>query len=209
LVEGLRRPGGNITGSTIHAVDALGKAWEVLKEFRPRARSIGCIHARGELDMPFMPAIREAQAAAANRLGLRHADIVVDPEGPFARVETAVLASGAELLDVNMGLNWPWAADLMKLLERQSIPAVWVLPGHVRMGGLMALNGSFDEAIRAAVQIVARILKGEPPAKIPVYEVRHVDLAVNLRTARAMGITVPPSVLLQANIIVDDEEKAR
>jgi putative ABC transport system substrate-binding protein len=99
-------------------------------------------------------------------------------------------------------MNWPWYAELLRFLERSGTPASWGETG-VKDGGLISLDPSAEEMAREAVRIVAKILRGEAPATIPVYVSTRSRITVNLRTARAMKLTIPPSVLMRADQVVE------
>ena len=203
LVESLRRPGGNLTGTAWPPFEAITiKSWELLKELRPAARRIGALLGRDDVGGVWMAELRAAQIAAAARLGLERVEIVVRTTEGFAPVERAIRSAQIDLLDPENGTDWPWRADLLGFLARSGIPAVWD-EVWVKDGGLLSLNASFEELSREAVRIVAKILRGEKPATIPVYVATRFKITVNLRTARAMKLTIPPSILLRADVVVE------
>jgi putative ABC transport system substrate-binding protein len=174
LVQSLRRPGGNITGTHEPRDRSHREIMGSAHGSPSRRRSIGSLFARGGFDSTWAPLAREAAAAAGSQLKLRVAEIPVDPAGPSPASRKDVLASGVELLDITGG-NWPWIAELMRFLERRSIPAHWEVPSLVRRGGLLSLIGNIQEATRAAVQIVARILKGRAARRDPGSGVERGD----------------------------------
>jgi len=202
LVQSYRRPGGNVTGTTNHGIAVAEKGWEVLKEMRPRAKRIGAFFDTGYLKESWFPLVREAQFTAASHLGLERVEIVVPASGGSATAQRAVTDARVELLDIAWG-DWPWAWDFNEFLIQAAIPALWELPWQVKKGGLLALIGSMDEARTEAARIVAAILRGADPATTPVYEVRRIDLTLNLRTARRMNLEIPKSVLLRADTLVE------
>src|SRR5262249_27508283 len=99
--------------------------------------------------------------------------------------------------------NGGWGPGLMRLVERSRLPTLWIHAGRVREGGLLSANGSTNESQVGAYVIAARILRGAKPGEIPVQTPTRYVIAVNLRTARAMGLTVPASVLVRATTVGD------
>lgn len=200
-VDSYSRPGGNVTGTTNQGTEVIALGWELLKRMRPGARRAGALLEEGLLATPFASGVREAQARAAVSLGLEQVEIVVHRDAGFAPVEEAIHRGRIDLLAV-----WayaPWLPELMALVEREAIPTLWESTGMVKAGGLMSVLGNFAEAMRASVSIVASILRGREPATIPVREVTGIDIAINLRTARAMKLAIPPDILLRANRVFE------
>jgi putative ABC transport system substrate-binding protein len=203
LVESLRRPGGNFTGASDRSVELMVKSYQLFRELRPGLKRVGILMDDATTDDD-RALVRDAQGPTAKRLGLERVEIVVPMKATVAQVEGAIRASRVEALDVALsgdGDLVPWTKDAMKFIERSGILAAWDHPGLVRDGGLLSVGGNLREIQREAVRIVARILRGTKPGDIPVYEGRGVRIALNLRTARAMGLAVPESVLLQATYI--------
>jgi putative ABC transport system substrate-binding protein len=202
LVQSLRRPGGNITGSTSGSVALVPKTCEIYKALRPQLKRIGILCDDASLG-PEVDLMREIQAQAAKRLGVDRVDIVVPTEADASQLEKAVLSAKVDAIDVALSIDdVPWAKDAMRIVERAGIVASWDNRWRVSQGGLLAVEGDYIEAIRESVRIVAQILRGSKPAEIPVYESRRVVITINLRTARAMNLAIPESVLLQATNVI-------
>jgi putative ABC transport system substrate-binding protein len=121
----------------------------------------------------------------------------------FREIERAIVAANVDVLMTLLGGAESRSRELMEFVQRAAIPTLWEMPGLVRAGGLLSHRGSLAEAQRKAVEIVARILRGENPATIPIHEVTSFDVVLNLRTARAMKLEVPRSVLVQATEIIE------
>ena len=204
VVESLARPGANVTGTTLAApFGDEPKGWEMLKALAPRAKRIGVTWYEDELSDPVFVSESVVLEAAGKRLGLAVVDVVVPRNVDAARFEAAVRSAKVDLLDA-VGLGGEDSlSDIMRFVERARLPAVWHNPALVSAGGLLSATGSVAEAHREAVKMAALILRGARPAGIPVRSPRRHITAVNLKTARAMGIMVPQSVLIRADVVVE------
>jgi putative ABC transport system substrate-binding protein len=203
-VQSYSRPGGNVTGIMFYPPGHELKGWELLKEMVPNARRIGVLEYQDDPGGPWTPDVRSMQLAAASRLGLELVRIAVPADSVFAVIERAIRDARIDLLAGNFDEDAPWTPDLMRFLERSRIPAAWSGPGIVRRGGLLSAGPSWAGQYTTAVTIVARVLRGASPATIPVHAPTSFTTAINLRTARAMGLTVPASILLRADVVVDE-----
>lgn len=203
LVESYHRPGGNITGTTNMGTERIGKLWEFLRALRPDAQRFGMMWTDARLGEPLAQHTRAASREVSARMGVECVEIVVAADAGFPEVEKAIQASGAQVLTVLSGLSRPTSIELTGFLERSRIPAGWETLDAVRQGGLLYHMGSLEEAFREAVRMVARILRGASPGQIPVQEVTRFELAINLRTAQAMGLAVPDAIRLQATHVFD------
>lgn len=203
LVESYHRPGGNITGTTNMGTERIGKTWEILRALRPDARRFGALWTDARLSQPLAQHTRAICREVAARMGVENVEVVVPASAGFPEVEKAIRASGAQVLTVFFGLSRPTLVELTGFLERSRIPSGWETLDAVRQGGLLYHMGSLEEAFREAVRMVARILRGANPAQIPIQEVTRFELAINLRTARAMGLVIPDAIRLQATQVFD------
>ena len=206
IVDSLRRPGRNVTGTTQALTEFVPKMWELVKEFRPDARRGGDLYGFVEGgDDRYRPQVLEQHAAAARALALSIVEIPVPRRASLEEACAAVDRARVEVIQVDDSIyGAPWMADLLKFLVRRAIPNVHPFPGPVRnSGGLLSLTPDFSEGERQGIAIVDRILRGERPATIPVYEVTRSRIVVNARTARAMGLKVPASILARANEVID------
>ncbi|HET7730871.1 MAG TPA: ABC transporter substrate-binding protein [Usitatibacter sp.] len=201
FVDSYSRPGGNVTGTTNQGAEVVPLGWQLLSRMRPGARRVGSLMDEEMLASPWAPVVRETWRRAAVSLGLEQVEIVVRGDAGFAPVQEAIRRARIDLLAV--GTYAPWLPELMAFVEKEAIPALWVTVKMVEAGGLMSVLGSFDEAMRASVSIVASILRGREPGTIPVREVTGIDIAINLRTARAMKLAIPPDILLRANRVFE------
>jgi putative ABC transport system substrate-binding protein len=201
FVASLARPGGNITGlSTLHPAIS-GKRLEILKEVLPRLSRVAFFgtstwvgNAQG---------LRETElAAAALGVKLQYLD-VADPKG-FA---TAFQAAGKGQAEAALMLVWnpilnPRRKDIAELAVRSRLPTVFRDREHVQSGGLMAYGPNIPDLFRRAATFVDKILKGAKPADLPIEQPTKLELVINLKTAKALGLTIPPSVLARADEVI-------
>jgi putative ABC transport system substrate-binding protein len=204
LVQSFQRPGANVTGTTlVFADEEEFKGWEILRELVPHARRLGVFWEPGELDDPQSAGERKAMKEAARRLGFDLVDIVLPRTFTVEGFARAVRDAKVDVVDAEFPIPAPLAQGLIKVLERARIPALWAHNGLVRAGGLLSANTSRSEAYREAFKIAALILRGADPATTPVRTPRRYLVAVNLKTARNMGLEVPQSLRLRADVVVE------
>jgi putative ABC transport system substrate-binding protein len=201
LVTNLHRPGGNITGATTLAVEMGQKRLELLNEMVPDVRLVwALVNDKGpNLD----PLVKDMELAARNiGLALRfvHASTVGDLEPVFAilsRERARALVIGTDTFYNSQSHR------LGGLTLRHAIPAVYQYREFTAAGGLMSYGGSITDAYRIIGTYAGRILKGERPADLPVQQSLKAELFINMKTARTLGLTVPPSLLVRAEEVID------
>jgi len=203
LVASYGRPGGNVTGSTLAqpGTDILG--WQLLKELSPKAKRLGVLWRDWELGEPWVPMVEAQEKAAAARAGFEWVRVLFPRTKAFAPVERAIRAARVDVLDFGTDSEEPWAADLARFVERERIPTLWGQRARVREGGLLAVHGAGGQAMVDAIAIAARIVRGAKPAEIPVSSPTRFIISINLRTARAMGLAIPPSVRVRATEVIE------
>ena len=202
LVTSLARPGGNVTGVTNINTELVSKRLELLRELVPKAAIVAL------LVNPTSPEITEAVSkelqATTRTLGLQlhilHASNDRDFDTVFTtlaqlRVGALVIAPDAFFISRNEQLGI--------LTSRHGVPAITQFREFAAAGGLMSYGGSFSEPTRQVGIYTGRILKGEKPANLPVQQPMKVELVINLKTARALGVTVPQSVLNRADEVIE------
>jgi putative ABC transport system substrate-binding protein len=201
LVASLNRPGGNVTGVTTYSSDLDTKRLELLHELVPQAALVGVI-----LDPAFSAATNQAQdvEAAARALG-RKIEIVMiatvaDIDGALARLR----AMNADALSVATGpLGYNRRAELIAAAERHAIPAIYETRETVLAGGLMSYGTSIPAVYRQIGVYTGRVLKGEKPADLPFLRPSKFEMAVNLKTAKTLGLSIPTSLLLRADEVIE------
>jgi putative ABC transport system substrate-binding protein len=201
LVASVPRPGGNVTGVSFLTLELVGKRLELLREVLPRLSRVAIL---ANPEHPGEPAeLRESQTAA-ERLGLnvkyvqvRRAD---DFEGAFNRIER----DGAEAIvafpDV---LVMSQAKAIAEFATKRRIPAVSGWGSFAAAGNLMTYGPNLDESYRIIAAYVDKILRGASPADLPVEHPTKFELVVNVKTAKALGLTIPPSLLARANQVIE------
>jgi putative ABC transport system substrate-binding protein len=202
LVASYSRPGGNLTGVAVMNVELTAKRLEILHELLPTTTSIAL------LSNPTNPIIAEAETReleVASRifgtyLLVVNASDASEFEGAFAtlvreRVGALVVSSDVVFANLN--------DQILALVARHSIPAIYQDRKYTAAGGLISYGSNYLDAFRMVGVYAARILKGEKAADLPVYQATKFELAINLRTAKALGITVPQTLLARADEIIE------
>jgi putative ABC transport system substrate-binding protein len=201
LVASLARPGGNITGMTTMTAPLGGKRLELLKRTVPGLARVAVFW--NPPNLAYGPVLKELEAAAPMlRLKLERVEVRVpaDFEGAFAAAVKqragALIAPGDPLVS-----NRPKMVADLALKYR--LPTLTDNKEFVDVGGLLSLGPDLVESYRQAATHVDKILKGANPAELPMEQPTKLDVGVNLKTARALGLTIPQSVLLQANHVIE------
>jgi putative tryptophan/tyrosine transport system substrate-binding protein len=197
LVKSLARPGGNLTGVAALGPELAAKSVELLRELRPGLRRLGVLaHATDS----FTPALLQALAQAAAVLGLElHIERVREP-GQYAAVFDGWRRQRVEAVFVQPSLPGQAAADLAL---QHALPSTSFVRSFVEQGGLLAYANDLAEIARRVVDTVDRILRGASPATLPVQQPTRFDLLLNQRTARALGITLPGTLLQRATEVIE------
>jgi putative tryptophan/tyrosine transport system substrate-binding protein len=202
LVASLARPGGNLTGVTSLTAEVGPKRVELLHELVPTAASIAL------LVNPAAVAIRETIStdlqAAARKLGLQvhvlHASAERDFDAVFATL--AHLRPGGLVIGSDPFFN-SQSERLAALALHHAVPAVYQYREFAAAGGLMSYGGSLTDMYRQVGGHTGRILKGEKPADLPVQQTTKVELIINLKTAKALGLEIPPTLLARADEVIE------
>ncbi len=201
LVASLARPGGNLTGVTFLGGELAAKQFELLHETVPKAASIGLIE---NPTNPNSDAVRSEVQAAANALGQQlvvgKAIVENDIEPAFTRL--AQQRIGALLVRSDTLFN-DRPERLVALAARHGLPAIYPLRSFAEAGGLMSYGTSLSDALRLVGTYTGRILKGEKAAELPVQQSTKVELAINLKTARTLGLTFPLWLLGRADEVIE------
>ena len=202
LVASLNRPGGNLTGVTSLNVEVGPKRLELLHELIPTATVVAL------LVNPTNPPLAETLArdlqAAARSLGLQLHVLQASTEDDFdtvfanlVKLRVGGLVIGSDIFFVSR------IEQLAALTVRHAVPAIFQYREFAASGGLMSYGGSLADSFRQVGTYAGRILKGEKPADLPVQQSTKVELFINLRTAKALGLTVPPTLLARADEVIE------
>jgi putative ABC transport system substrate-binding protein len=198
FVKSLAHPGGNITGVTAIALELTGKQLELLKEAVPDATRIAILGPQPILAFHWPEVQRVAQALSVQLYAL-----VVEAPGEFASAFELATKRGVGAL-----LLLPWIVfvanerRLVELAEQSRLPTMFWRREIAEVGGLMAYGASSRDLFRRAATYVDKILKGAKPADLPVEQPTKFELVINLKTAQALGLTIPPIVLFRADEVI-------
>ena len=197
LVRSLGHPGGNFTGLSLQATETTGKRLELLKEVVPTAASVAVLWDRtGFRNWQMAEAAAREQGWTLLSVEVRAPD---ELEGAFRA------ATGARVgaLLVMGGIAFPQRRRVVELAARSRLPAMYTLKDYVDVGGLISYGADVNEIWQRAAVFVDKILKGAKPANLPVEQPTKFELVINLKTAKALGLTIPPSLLLRADQVIE------
>jgi putative tryptophan/tyrosine transport system substrate-binding protein len=201
LVRSLNRPEGNITGVSVFAVQLVAKRLELAREFTPNAAAIGFLvnpnNANYQIDMR---EIDEAAKALGQKIIVLHAGTENECDAAFA--ELARQQAGALIVESEPFFN-QITVHLVVSAARRSIPVVFPRREFAVAGGLLSYGASLTEAYRQLGIYTGRILKGAKPAELPILLPSRYELVLNLKTAKALGIAVPTSILVRADEVIE------
>jgi putative ABC transport system substrate-binding protein len=201
LVASLSKPGSNITGlATLHS-ELGSKQIELIKEAVPKASRLAVLWHPGN---PGARDIVTHTRHAARTLGLALLPVEVRGAGDLAAALTAMKRQRADALLVAPDpLLLPYSVELVQLTIKHGLPTMFGWSELVEAGGLMAYGPSIPEIFRRAAVYVDKILKGAKPADLPVEQPTKFELVINMKTAKALGLTIPPSVLARADQVIE------
>ena len=201
FVNSLSRPGGNLTGLSSNAADVGPKQMEVLKSALPRCSRVAFL-ANPTNNASVI--VRKAIATAAQDMRLQV--LSLDPQNlqeiERALAEARQAGADAAVFAVD-GFFIQVRAQIAEVALRHKLPTMFTQQEHVRAGGLMSYGPSLSVQYRRAAYYVDRILKGANPADLPVEQPTKFELVINLKTAKALGLTIPPSLLLRADQVIE------
>ena len=200
LVESLNRPGGNITGVTFFTTTLGTKKLELVRELVPKATTIGVLeNGRDRSGQSERIDVVNAVRAAGQRTVVVNASSAQEIDTAFA---TLARERAGALVLTGDALFLSRRDTLIALAARYAIPTIYYLRACVTDGGLVSYGASIAEAYRQVGIYAGRILKGERPGKLPVVQPTKFELVINMRTARALGLTIPPPLLALADEVI-------
>jgi putative ABC transport system substrate-binding protein len=201
IVASLARPGGNITGLHIIAPPELGgQRLQLLKEAVPGASRIGILWNPGDLYAPLI--VRDTEKAA-RAMGIQLKSLEIQRSGPFEQVfETALFGQVDAVIAVEDSFTFTYRTRIVDFAAMSRLPAIYGLREFVDAGGLMSYGTDRRDLYRRCATYVHRVLTGASPGDLPVGPPIKFELAINLKTARALGFTIPPALLRRADYII-------
>jgi putative ABC transport system substrate-binding protein len=200
-IASLARPGGNVTGVSLMAPDLSGKLVELLVEIVPGTNRIGVVH---NPNNPGATVIMRETEKAIRALGLEfeviEASVLEEFERAFGRLSTkgvkgVVLAADPSVIE--------HGAKIAELAQKARLPTVFQRRENVEAGGLLSYGASLNEVLRHTAFYVYRILKGARPDELPVEQPTKFELVINLNTAKALGLDLPPTLLARADEVIE------
>jgi len=201
LVASLGRPGGNVTGVTSLGTGLIGKRFEVLAEVIPNLSRLAVLWDMNNPTAP--PALRELEAVAqpakvnVQRMGVKSGEEIADAFAAMTRERAqAVFVISDPML-------YSERRRLAELALKHRLPSIHSAPDYVEAGGLFSYGPSYSDLFRRAAVYVDKILKGATPGELPIEQPTHVALVVNLQTAKALGVRIPPPILLRAERVIE------
>jgi putative ABC transport system substrate-binding protein len=201
LVSSLARPGGNVTGMSLMVPELGGKRLHLLKEIIPGISRVAVLW---NATNPYNSLVVREMEATATTLGVQLQSLVVrgpdDFEGALAAAATG---RAAALTAVEDPLTNTKRIQIVDFAAKSRLPAIYGIKEFVDAGGLMSYGVHFADSYRRAAAYVDKILKGAKPADLPVQQPTKFEFAINLKTAKALGLTIPPSLLQRADQVIE------
>ena len=208
IVQDLARPGGNITGLTMISVQLVAKRLQLLMEAVPAVKRLGFLRPRGS-DNPSAPVtamldrLTRAMEAAAQRAGIEFRSAAAigaeEIKIAFARLE----AERIDALYVVEGSSAVHRALIAELALKARLPTMFPMPAYVEAGGLLSYGPNVLDFFRRAAVYVDKILKGAKPGDLPIEQPTRYELVINMKTAKALGLKIPQSILLRADRVIE------
>jgi putative ABC transport system substrate-binding protein len=204
IATSLARPGGNITGVTVDAgMEISGKYLELLRELVPSVSRVAFLASRGMWESGYGAVNRDA----AERMKISLVGTPLEPpfdEAAYRRAFAAMAEEGVNGLYVSgQPENYAKRQLIVELAELARLPAIYVFREFADVGGLMAYAVDITDMYRHAADQIDQILKGAKPSEIPFYQPTKFQLVINLKAAKALGITVPPTLLIAAEEVIE------
>ena len=204
LVTSFARPGGNVTGLSFFGPELVGKRMELLKQAMPGISRVAVLLVPTDVAEGQGEATLKAAEVAARRLGVRLQIVEARGPGDIDRAFSDMTKERADALTLLGGrMLFEERGRVVRLAAKKRLPAVYGLKEYVDVGGLMAYGPNVQELFRRAATYVDKILRGAKPADLPVEQPTKFELVINLKTAKALGLTIPPSLLARADQVIE------
>jgi putative ABC transport system substrate-binding protein len=201
IVASFANPGGNITGVTTFSTELTAKRFELLKELVPNLSRVALLHNMGN---PAAPPEWEETKTAARSLGLQAELLDVRSQGDLGRAFELAVRQRVDALVIGAdGLTQMHQQTIVDLVTRNRLPAAYPAREFVEAGGLIAYAVNYPDLYFRFASFVDKIFKGAKPGELPVEQPTKFELVINLKTAKALGLTIPPAVLARADEVIE------
>jgi putative ABC transport system substrate-binding protein len=201
VAASLSRPGGNVTGFTLMTAELDAKRLELLRTAFPQITAVSALM---DPSNPAQLLMLERIEQAATWIGLGSVGRVEAPNVAALRALRPSVFSGADaVIVVGSGMFWNYRRDIVSLINEARLPAIYPEREYADDGGLMVYGANVPDNFRRAADYVDRILKGAKPGDLPIQEPVKFDFVVNLKTAKTLGLTIPPSILVRADEVIE------
>lgn len=200
IVKSYAKPGGNITGVTDRFGELLVKRLELVRELLPRAKRVAVV---GSIVRPLYEALSPPLRKAAGQLGFDLLEISFKAEW-VAAIDSAAKAGAEAVLPFASFADQSVSGErVVQYTNEHRVPTIFADAETVERGGLISYGTNLVDDVRRGADLLARVLKGAKPADLPVDQAARFELVVNLKTAREMGLTIPPAILLRADRVIE------
>jgi len=200
LVPNLGHPGGNVTGITILLEEMSTKRLQLLKEAVPNVSRVAVLW---DAALPWHPAMLKQVEAAAPSLRLQPIAIAVQSRSDFGDAFVEIARARVDALFVSETMTPTARKQIVDFAAKNRQPTMFMNKDYVVVGGLMSYGPDFSNTFQRAATYVDKILKGAKPADLPIEQPTKFELVINVKTAKALGLTIPPSVLLRADQVIE------
>jgi putative ABC transport system substrate-binding protein len=197
FIASLARPGGNITGVSLMAAEAHGKCVEVFGDMLPSVRKVAVL---GNTSDPFMPLFLEKVYLSGKATGIEIVPVTVRSSDEIEQAFATILKDGAEALVMQGSLP---SRTVAELAIKQRLPAASFTRSFAEVGGLVSYGPNATDSFQRGVYFVIKILQGGKPAEIPAEQPTKFELVINLKTAKAIGLKVPATLLARADEVIE------
>jgi putative ABC transport system substrate-binding protein len=200
LVTNLAHPGGNVTGLSLMMADLTAKRLQLLKETIPQLTRVAVLW---NPDTPYHPKVIQDLKAVAPSLSIELSFVAAQAPEQFGPAFSAVRRARAQALYViEDPVFYNGRMTLVTLASKARLPIIYWVKEFAEAGGLMSYGANYSDLMRRSVGYVDKILKGAKPGDLPIEQPTKIDLVVNLRSAKALGLTIPQSILLRADEVI-------
>jgi len=200
LVASLGRPGGNVTGVTIMLAEMTPKRLQLLKEVAPNVSRVAVLWNPA---IPWHRSLLKEVEAAAPALQFRPLVIAVRNRDDFGNAFSEMTEGRAEAVFVSHTMTTRARDELIAFAAKNRLPTMSMDRDYVATGGLLSYGSDYSEQFRQAAEYAAKILEGTRPGDLPVEQPTKFELVINLKTARSLGLTIPPSLLARADQVIE------